>query len=178
MKSEAIETKEKNEGGRPSAFKKEYIEQAHNYCLLGATDEQLADFFNVTRSTISLWKKKQPKFFDAMKRGKILADANVAHSLYKRATGYSHPDVHISNYQGEITKTDITKHYPPDTTACIYWLKNRQPDKWRDKIEIDSNIKIDKETLDMIENQFITKMAEAHERQMAVLLERGLINRE
>jgi hypothetical protein len=167
-----------NEGGRPTSFKSEYIEQTFNYCLLGATDEQLADFFNVAKSTINLWKQKQPKFLDAMKRGKILADANVAHSLYQKAIGYSCKETHVSNYQGEITKTEINKQYPPDTTACIFWLKNRQPEKWRDKIDINSSVKVDKETLDMIETQFVTKMAEAHERQMAVLIERGLINGE
>jgi hypothetical protein len=172
MKAEKTET---NTGGRPTSFKAEYIELAYKFCLLGATDEQLAEFFNVAKSTINLWKQKQPKFLDALKRGKVIADANVAHSLYRRATGYSHPETHVSNYQGEIIKTEITKHYPPDTTSCIFWLKNRQPDKWRDKVEVNSSIKLDKETLDMIENQFLTKMAAAHERQKEVLKERGIM---
>lgn len=170
--------KEKNTGGRPTAFKSDYIDLAYKYCLLGATDKTLAEFFNVAESTINLWKQKQPKFLDAIKRGKVVADANVAHSLYRRATGYSCPETHVSNYQGQITLTEITKHYPPDTTSCIYWLKNRQPDNWRDKIEIDSNVKIDKETLEMIETQFVTKMAAAHERQKEVLKERGITDSE
>jgi hypothetical protein len=167
---------EKNTGGRPTSFKTEYVEQAYKLCLLGAIDKELCDFFNVAESTLNLWKQKQPKFLDALKRGKVVADANVAHSLYKRATGYSCKETHVSNYQGEITLTEITKHYPPDTTSCIYWLKNRQPDKWRDKIEIDSNIKIDKETLEMIETQFVAKMAEARDRQKTVLTERGILS--
>ncbi len=171
-------TKKTNAGGRPTAFKTEYIELSYKYCLLGATDKQLAEFFNVAESTLNLWKQKQPKFLDALKRGKIIADAGVAHSLYKRGTGYSHHETHVSNYQGEITLTEITKHYPPDTTACIFWLKNRQPDKWRDKIEIDANVKIDKETLAMIETQFITKMAAAHERQKGILKERNIKSEE
>jgi len=178
MKSEETEKRKNNEGGRPSAFKQEYIELAYNYCLLGATDEQLGEFFNVTRSTINAWKAKQPKFLSALKRGKVEADSKVALSLFKRATGYSHQETHVSNYQGEITLTELVKHYPPDTTACIYWLKNRQPKHWRDKIEIDSNVKIDKETLELIESQFITKMAAAHERQKEVLKERGIADAE
>ncbi|MDO9271374.1 MAG: helix-turn-helix domain-containing protein [Methylobacter sp.] len=174
MKSESLETQKKNKGGRPSTYKPEYAELAYNYCLLGATDDQLAVFFNVTRSTISAWKNKKPQFLEALKRGKVVADANVASALYRRATGYSHLESHISNYQGEITLTELTKNYPPDTTACIYWLKNRQPDKWKDKIEVNSSVKLDKETLEMIENQFITKMAAAHERQKEVLKERGI----
>lgn len=144
--------------------------------MLGATDGQLAVFFDVAESTIGLWKLKQPKFKDALIRGKTVADANVAHSLYRRGTGYSCAETHVSNYQGEITLTEITKNYPPDTTACIFWLKNRQPDKWRDKVEINANVKLDKETLEMIETQFVTKMAAAHERQKEVLKERGIVN--
>lgn len=64
-----------------------------------------------------------------------MADAEVGERLFQRACGYSHPDVHISNYQGAITQTEITKHYAPDTTACIFWLKNRRPDLWRDRME-------------------------------------------
>lgn len=175
MKAEKTET---NAGGRPTSFKAEYVEQAYKLCLLGAIDEQLGEFFNVAKSTINLWKKKQPKFLDALKRGKVVADANVAQALYRRATGYSHPETHVSNYQGQITLTEITKHYPPDTGAACFWLKNRQPEKWRDKIEIDANVKIDKETLELIESQFITKMAAAHERQKEVLKERGITTEE
>jgi len=65
-----------------------------------------------------------------------LADAEVANKLFQRATGYSHDDVHISNYQGQVCITPIIKHYAPDTTACIFWLKNRRPDLWRDRTEV------------------------------------------
>lgn len=121
--------------GRPTRYRKEFDEQAHKLCLLGATDAQLADFFGVTEQTINNWKQRHPTFFESLKSGKEDADAKVAASLYHRALGYSHPDVHISNYQGEITVTPIIKRYAPDTTACIFWLKNRQPKDWRDKQE-------------------------------------------
>lgn len=117
--------------GRPSKLSDEIIEQTFKLCLLGATDEELADFFKVARSTINNWKLKHPEFLDALKRGKEKADAEVADALRNRALGYSHPDVHISNYQGSVTITPITKHYPPDTAAAIFWLKNRKPSKWR-----------------------------------------------
>lgn len=121
--------------GRPTKFKGEYVEQVEKLCRLGATDEDLARFFDVDRATITNWKQKHTEFLTALKAGKEFADANVADSLYRRATGYSHDDTHISNYQGAITKTDTVKHYPPDTTACIFWLKNRRPDLWRDRHE-------------------------------------------
>ncbi len=103
----------------------------------GFIDTQLAELLGVNESTIVRWKQASPELVHVLKEGKEIADARVVMSLYERATGYSHPETHISNHQGEITKTEITKHYPPDSTAMIFWLKNRQPDKWRDKQEID-----------------------------------------
>lgn len=121
--------------GRPSKFSQEMCRQAEKLCLLGATDKELADFFQVNEATLNAWKKDST-FSQALKKGKELADASVGERLYQRACGYSHPDVHISNYQGAVTVTPITKHYAPDTTACIFWLKNRRPDLWRDRQEI------------------------------------------
>lgn len=123
----------KKRRGRPSAYRPEFPEQAMKLCRLGATDKELADFFGVAESTLSKWKLDFPDFSEALKAGKVAADANVADSLYRRAFGYSHPDVHISNYKGDVTITPITKHYPPETVACIFWLKNRRPDLWREK---------------------------------------------
>jgi hypothetical protein len=121
--------------GRPSKYKEEYDEQAFKLCLLGATDDQLADFFNVATSTINLWKEQHPTFSESLKRGKHVADAEVAASLYNRALGYSHPEDKIFNNGGEEMIVETIKHYPPDTTAAIFWLKNRQKDTWRDKSE-------------------------------------------
>lgn len=124
-----------NKGGRPSEFDPAYCEKAEKLCLLGVKDTDLAFYFNVSEQTFNVWKKKHPELVEALKKGKDDADANVGKSLYQRALGYSHPDVHISNYQGDITVTPITKHYPPDPTSCIFWLKNRQRALWRDKQE-------------------------------------------
>lgn len=162
--------------GRPTTFKPEYVEQAYNYCLLGAIDTQMAEFFKVSEKTINAWKKSQPEFADALRRGKTMADAQVAGSLFKRATGYSHPETHINCYEGEIIQTEVTKHYPPDTTACIFWLKNRQSDKWRDKVELAATHKLDKEMLDSLKNEMSVRMAKARDRQKQVLIERGIID--
>jgi hypothetical protein len=64
----------------------------------------------------------------------------VASKLFHRAIGYEHPEDKIFNNNGEEMVVPTIKHYPPDTTAAIFWLKNRQPDKWRDRQEIDNNI--------------------------------------
>ena len=121
---------------RPTDYREEYAEQAYNYCLLGATNDELATFFDVHVSTIYQWKLDHEGFSDALKRGKEMADARVARALFSRATGYSHEDVDIKMYEGEIIETPTIKHYPPDATSMIFWLKNRQPDKWREKREV------------------------------------------
>lgn len=121
-------------GGRPTKYKEEYTELAYNYCLLGATDSDLARFFDVEESTINNWKTNHPEFLESLKRGKQQADAQVAKSLFHRATGYSHPETKIATTDGQITDSkEFEKHYAPDPTAAIFWLKNRQPELWRDK---------------------------------------------
>ena len=122
--------------GQPTSYKKEYNEQARKLCLLGATDKILANFFVVCEATINNWKNEHPKFLESLRAGKEIADANVANSLYQRACGYSHPETKIATFEGQITDTkEVVKHYPPDTNAALTWLKNRQGDKWRDKVE-------------------------------------------
>jgi len=120
---------------RQREYKDEYAKQAEKLCKLGATDIDLADFFGVSEQSINVWKKKHPAFKDALTAGKEEADALVEKSLFRRATGYSHAQEHISTSQGEVFVTDTIKHYPPDTVACIFWLKNRKPKEWRDKVE-------------------------------------------
>lgn len=133
--SDGAEEVEINEGGRPTKYKEEYNEQAYKLCLLGSTDKELASFFEVAESTINLWKLEYEGFSESIKRGKFLADANVAERLYKRAMGYEHKEDKIFNNNGEALVVGTTKHYAPDTTAAIFWLKNRQPELWRDKPE-------------------------------------------
>jgi transposase-like protein len=124
--------------GRPSKYKTEYAEQAYKLCLLGATDKEMADILDVTESTFNLWKQQHEEFSESLKRGKEQADAEVAKKLYHRAIGYEHPEIITANYQGQITDTmTVTKHYAPDPTAAIFWLKNRQPAKWRDKQDVE-----------------------------------------
>ena len=80
------------------------------------------------------------EFSESIKKGKEIADAEIASSLFHRAKGYSHPEDKIFNNQGVELVVPTIKHYPPDTTAAIFWLKNRQKDNWRDKQEVDTNV--------------------------------------
>ena len=123
-------------GGRPSKYKPEYAEQAKKLCQLGATDEDLADFFSVGIRTIANWKAEFSEFLQALKAGKDEADDRVERSLYQRAVGYSYDAIHFTSFQGAVTKTEYREHVAPDVTAQIFWLKNRRSEAWRDKTEV------------------------------------------
>lgn len=125
---------------RPTLWKPEYADLAKNFCLLGATDAQLAEFLGVSQTTLSSWKKKNPDFRQALKTGKTAADARVAKSLYQRAIGFTQQEIDIRVIKGEIVQTVITKRYASDTAACIFWLKNRQPDLWKERRERDMSV--------------------------------------
>lgn len=121
--------------GRPSDYKPEYAKQAAKLAQLGATDAQLADFFEVTVRTIHNWKNTQAEFFHSLKTGKEEADARVERSLFQRATGYEQDSVKIFMPSGasEPVYAPFREVVGPDTTACIFWLKNRKSAEWRDK---------------------------------------------
>lgn len=143
--------------GVETKYKEEYAEQTYKLCLLGATDKDLANFFNVTEQTINNWKNIHEDFFESIKKGKEIADAEIASKLYHRAKGYEHPEVITASFQGQITDTmEVVKHYAPDPTSMIFWLKNRQPKKWRDKQEfetknenVNTNIDIDYDSMSL-----------------------------
>lgn len=120
--------------GRKSKYKPEYDILAHKYALLGLTDAKMSDLFDVDESTFNRWKKAYPSFRASIKEAKEIADAEVVHSLRQRALGATTKEVRTTtNPDGEITTQVTTKQNPPDATSAIFWLKNRQPQHWRDK---------------------------------------------
>jgi hypothetical protein len=119
--------------GRPTKYDPAFVEQARKLAALGATDREAAEFFDVNEATLHRWKHEHPEFCESLKVGKEQADARVEQSLYRRALGYTHDAVKIQvNAAGEITEVPFVERYPPDTTAAIFWLKNRKPEEWRD----------------------------------------------
>lgn len=94
--------------GRPTKYREEYAEQVEGLCKLGATIPEIAEFFSVAPSTISKWLDEIPAFSEAIKAGRIVADQRVAEALYKQALD-------------------------GNTTAQIFWLKNRRKEQWRDR---------------------------------------------
>ena len=126
-------------GGRPSKYDKElHPKLAKAYAMAGLTDAQMAAEFDVALSTVSLWKTEHPEFSEALKAGKAIPDNKVEACLFKRATGYNHKAVKIFMPAGaeEPVYAPYIEHWAPDVTAQIFWLKNRRPDRWRDKQDI------------------------------------------
>ncbi|MEN2749338.1 helix-turn-helix domain-containing protein [Sphingomonas sp. T9W2] len=126
--------------GRPTKYRPEFVEQARKLAALGATDREAADFFEVDEATIHRWKHTHPDFCESLKVGKETADARVEQSLYRRALGYSHDAVKMHSVEGTVVTTPYVEHYPPDTTAAIFWLKNRKPTEWRDKTVVEHDL--------------------------------------
>lgn len=110
----------------------------------GLTDEQIAHNIGIRTSTLYEWKKKYVEFAEALKKSKEVADLEVENALFKRATGYTVIETKVieSDKDGKKTET-ITKHIPPDTTAQIFWLKNRKPNEWRDKRIVEDKIELE-----------------------------------
>ena len=138
--------------GRPSKFDKLNLDQVRKVAQKGWTDEEMADFFEVARSTWYKWKVDFPEFSDALKEWKNCADEIIERSLFERATGYSHPEEKIFQCDGNVIRADTIKHYPPDPTSMIFWLKNRKPDDWRDKRENESSVDISEAMAKIINN--------------------------
>lgn len=137
-KPKAAEQAPKRGRGAPTSYKPEYAKQAEKLAALGATDMEMADFFEVDVRTIYRWRNAHPLFCQALKAGKEVADERVERSLFLKAIGYEQDEVKIFMPAG--AEAPVYAPYrakvAPDTTAAIFWLKNRRPKDWRDKHEM------------------------------------------
>ncbi|MBQ9041430.1 MAG: hypothetical protein IJ111_01280 [Eggerthellaceae bacterium] len=137
--------------GRKSKYNPDYhIPWVRGLAMRGCTVEEIAKEIGVAKSTLCLWVKKDPALSDALNEARDYADIKVEHSLYERALGVTVTERKTiittdANGVSAPQRIEVTeKSYPADTTACIFWLKNRQSDRWRDKREIDLSDEIEK----------------------------------
>jgi hypothetical protein len=129
--------------GRPTLYHADYAEIARKACTEGATNLTLAERIGVARGTIDNWIATIPEFGEAVREGRAVADDAVVSALYARATGFKQPATKFFHYHGETRREEHTVHLPPDTHACIFWLRNRRPEEWREKHEAPSEAKDD-----------------------------------
>jgi len=140
------EMTKKKAGGRPTLYNPEMLPKIEEYARKGLTNEQIAKNLGITAKTLYEWQNKYSEFGNALKAGKEIADREVENALYKRATGYSHPEDKIFlGPGGQPVIVHTIKHYPPDPTSMIFWLKNRQSQKWRDRQEVEHSGKLEYE---------------------------------
>ena len=99
----------------------------------GLTDEQIAKNLGISKTTFYKYKKEHSELSELLKKGKEVIDIQVENALLKKALGYTYDEETTKNSDGNIEIKIVSKHVPGDTTAQIFWLKNRRPDKWRDK---------------------------------------------
>jgi hypothetical protein len=124
--------------GRPTIYRPELATLARKLALLGATDQEMADALGIDQGTLDRWKTRHKEFRIAIQHGKIRADAEIAQSLYNRARGMSLPAVKIfqGTPEGGPVIVPHQEHLPPDVGAAKLWLRNRRPDLWRERQEV------------------------------------------
>lgn len=116
--------------GRPTKFQAGYAAIAKRLALLGARDIDLAAAFEVNLSTIKAWKTQIPEFAAAVAVGKEVANDHVERAIYERAVGYDFPSVKVNVSEGQVFKTPVDEHMPPDVQAARWFLANRRPKDW------------------------------------------------
>lgn len=168
MAAKKAQSKKKSNAGRKGLYK-EWLEpdnliRLEGWARNGLTDEQIAHNIGITTTTLYDWKKKYPQFAEAVKRGKEVVDILVENALLKSAMGYKFNEVVQERiYNPETGESEIvevkrtTKDVQPNPTSLIFWLKNRQPEKWRDKKNIDAAVEV-KNPFDGIDTADIKKL--------------------
>lgn len=123
--------------GRPSTYDpKRHPRVVLSLARKGKTNEEISAALGIVGKTLHEWRHKYPEISSALKEGKEYADSQVETTLYQRAMGYSYQERKTINLPDGGVRIEITeKIVPPDTTAQIFWLKNRRPDEWRDKVQ-------------------------------------------
>lgn len=134
--------KKKGAGGAPTKYREEYNEQAYELCLLGYTIEELANFFNVAKSTIEVWIKTKSEFSGAVTRGRDIADGKVARAFYNRALGYDYTETKEKQGDNGCETITTNKHVPADSGAAMNWLSNRQRRKWKKDPKVKVQVKV------------------------------------
>lgn len=119
--------------GQGTAYQEGMAERIYHYCLLGATNAEIATFLEITPSTLQYWIDTKQEVADAIFSGKEVADARVASALYQRAVGYSMPAVKFfQEKSGGITAVNYTERFPPDVGAAKHWLAVRRGKQWQE----------------------------------------------
>lgn len=146
-------------GGRPTKYDPDFVRQAAILCERGATDAEIAEIFDVSTRTLARWKADYPDFCQALNIGKDLCDQRVERTLYQKAVGFHYTEQEAIKVKRdkdleEVEIVDVEKYAMPDNTSAIFWLKNRRPDRWRDRQE---NVNLNL-TMEVAFDQFVREL--------------------
>lgn len=145
--------------GPKSGFNEKVKEAFVRLTKEGKTLVEVADVLGVTSRTLTNWMGKHQDLFLAVRESRQMADELVEASLYQRALGYSHPETKFFCHEGCIISEDTVKHYPPDTQAAQFWLRNRQPERWKEKTEGDVNVNTNLQINNLTDDQLDAKIS-------------------
>jgi len=136
---------EEKKQGRPTKYSKKLSPKIEKLCKAGLTDKDIAFLIDVNEDTFHEWKKKHPEFSEFLKEAKNITDKDMESSLRKRATGCTTRETKVVRRISKETGTmedyeevTIIKEHPPETKAIEKWLDNRNPDRWKNKVEVDN----------------------------------------
>lgn len=127
----------KSERGQPYDINRKIRDRIITLCKQGMTDQEISDEIGICRKTLHNWKASDDSLLLAMHEAKNVADEVVEMSLFRRAVGYSQKGTKFFCHEGCIIKEDYIENFPPDVKAAEVWLRNRQPDRWKEKQEIE-----------------------------------------
>jgi transcriptional regulator with XRE-family HTH domain len=122
--------------GPPEKWRKENLSIIQTMVSMGMTQREIAEALQVRRETIWAWQRKHPELTNALRAGAEIADARVEASIYERAVGYEYRTEKVFQYRGEPVRIETKAHVPADPQLAIFWLKNRQPERWKDRMEV------------------------------------------
>lgn len=159
--------------GRKSMYHKSMNEQAYKLALLGLDDIQLAGFFGIHIDTFYRWKREFPAFSEAIHQGKDVADAEVAHSLFKRARGMVvMSERAMKNKDGDVVVAQMKTELPPDTRAAVRWLALRRRGReqpgdvvWSEDSELPPGDDDPRALADISDDELDAKIAELRQRE-------------
>ena len=151
-----MENEEEKSVERPTKYNRDFHpKQVLKYALLGLTDKQIAGVFEISESTLNLWKNEYPEFSESIRAGKTDADANVASTLYKRSLGHTQKKQFAFKVKAydekdrlieKVEIVEVEEYYPPSDSAINLWLTNRQRGNWGNKSEVEHSGELKEKT--------------------------------
>lgn len=156
----AKKKKKRSNGKYHDWITKEGLLKVEGWARDGLTNEQIATNMGIVPSTLYEWQNKYEEISEALKKGKEVVDREVENALLKRALGYEYEEVKIEEEDGSIKRTVTKKHQLGDTTAQIFWLKNRKPYEWRDRKNLELEGAIETNPFKELTTEELRKLAE------------------